>query len=136
MVPTYFCPWTLNLHIAIVLLRLRVHYSLEIKRCKSQTRIKVVEDPLLSPTEHVTWRRQPKRNFDDLVPDYVPYKPRYIGNVLFNGKLIKANANYGCFMTMNTVNRDIRHIPENIKVSFTDKLVSSWQAIEESLMDH
>ena len=31
MVLIYFSPWTLNLHIAIVLLCLRVHYSLEIK---------------------------------------------------------------------------------------------------------
>ena len=40
MVPTYFCPWILNLHIAIVLLRLRVHYSVEIKRYKSQLEFK------------------------------------------------------------------------------------------------
>ena len=39
VVSTYFCPWTLNLHIAIVLLRLRVHYSVEIKRYKSRIRI-------------------------------------------------------------------------------------------------
>ena len=39
VVLTYFCPWTLNLHIAIVLLRLRVHYSVEIKRYKSRIRI-------------------------------------------------------------------------------------------------
>ena len=36
-----FCPWTLNLPIAIVLLRLRVHYSVEIKRYKSQIRIRI-----------------------------------------------------------------------------------------------
>ena len=41
VVLTYFCPWTLNLHIAIVLLRLRVHYSVEIKRYKSRIRIRV-----------------------------------------------------------------------------------------------
>ena len=41
MVLTYFCPWTLNLHIAIVLLHLRVHYSVEIKRYKSQIRIRI-----------------------------------------------------------------------------------------------
>ena len=34
-----FCPWTLNLPIAMVLLHLRVHYSAEIKRYKSQIRI-------------------------------------------------------------------------------------------------
>ena len=42
VVLTYFCPWTLNLHIAIVLLRLRVHYSVEIKRHKSRIRIRIV----------------------------------------------------------------------------------------------
>ena len=36
MVLTYFCPWTLD--IAIVLLRLRFYYSVEIKCYKSQTR--------------------------------------------------------------------------------------------------
>ena len=36
-----FCPWTLNLPIAIVLLRLRVDYSVEIKRYKSQIRIRI-----------------------------------------------------------------------------------------------
>ena len=34
MVLTYFCPWTLNLDIAIFLLRLRVNYSEEIKHYK------------------------------------------------------------------------------------------------------
>ena len=34
----HFCPWTLNLHIVIVLLRLRVHFSVEIKRYKSRIR--------------------------------------------------------------------------------------------------
>ena len=42
MVPTYFCPWTLNLHIAIVLLLFRVHYSVEIKHYKSQIRIRIL----------------------------------------------------------------------------------------------
>ena len=37
VVVTYF--WTLNLHVAIVLLRLRVHYSVEIKCYKSRIRI-------------------------------------------------------------------------------------------------
>ena len=39
----YFCPWTLNLHIAIVLLRLRAHYSVEIKRYKSQIKIRIFQ---------------------------------------------------------------------------------------------
>ena len=36
-----FCPWTLNLPIAMVLLHLRVHYSVEIKHYKSQIRIRI-----------------------------------------------------------------------------------------------
>ena len=40
--PDLFLSWTLNLHIAIVLLRLTVHYSVEIKRYKSRIRIKMV----------------------------------------------------------------------------------------------
>ena len=46
VVPTCFCPWTLNLHIAIVLLRLRVHYSVEIKRYKSQIELEFNEDQI------------------------------------------------------------------------------------------
>ena len=45
VVLTYFCPWTLNLHIAIVLLRLRVHYSVEIKHYK-RIRIRIRLYPL------------------------------------------------------------------------------------------
>ena len=41
VVPTCLCPWTLNLHIAIVLLHLRVHYSVEIKRYKSLIRTRL-----------------------------------------------------------------------------------------------
>ena len=66
--------------------------------------------------EHVTRHRQPKCDYGDLVRDYVPFKPRYIGNVLFNGKLVKANANYGCFMTLSA-SRGHEHIPDNIRVS-------------------
>ena len=41
VVPTYFCPWTLNLHIPIVLLSLRVHCSVEIKCYESGNRIRI-----------------------------------------------------------------------------------------------
>ena len=40
VVLTYFCHWTLNLHIAIVLLCLRGHYLVKIKRYKSRIRIR------------------------------------------------------------------------------------------------
>ena len=72
-------------------------------------------DWLISRSEHVTRHRRKKPDFDDLVMDYVPYKPRYIGNVLFNGKLSRANSNYGCFMTLNT-QRSHEHIPDNIRL--------------------
>ena len=39
MVLTFFCPWTLNLYIAIGLLCLRVQNSVEIKRYNSQIRM-------------------------------------------------------------------------------------------------
>ena len=41
VVPTYVCPWTLNLHIAIYLLCLRVHYSVGIKCYKSHITIRI-----------------------------------------------------------------------------------------------
>ena len=43
VVLTYFCPWTLNLHIAILLLCLRVHYSVEIQCYKSRITIRIHE---------------------------------------------------------------------------------------------
>ena len=61
VVPTCFCPWTLNLHYAFVLLRLRVRYSVEIKRYKSQIRITVNFVPLeiyfllSSVLPHIYW---------------------------------------------------------------------------------
>ena len=68
-------------------------------------------------TEHVTLYKKPKPDFKDLVPTFVPYKPTYVGNVLFNGKLVKANANYGCFMTLNSANHGTCNIPDNLRVS-------------------
>ena len=43
MVLTYFCPWALNFHIAIALLHLRVHYSVEIKCYKVQLELSNVD---------------------------------------------------------------------------------------------
>lgn len=62
-------------------------------------------------------KKKVKPDYNDLLNVYVTYKPTYIGNVLFNGKLVRANANYGCFMTMNTTNPKACHIPDNIRVS-------------------
>ena len=53
MVVTYFCPWTLNLHIAIVLLCPRVYYSVDIKCYKSRIRIiiKAIGFPIMITDE-------------------------------------------------------------------------------------
>lgn len=67
-------------------------------------------------SEHVTLYKKPKPDYKDLIPSYVPYKQSYMGNVLFNGKLIKANANYGCFMTMQSSTASAQKIPENLRV--------------------
>ena len=59
MVQTCFFPWTLNLDIAIDLLRLRVHYSVEIKCYKSRIRImseKYVLNPLNKSSNHTLGR--------------------------------------------------------------------------------
>ncbi len=66
--------------------------------------------------EHVTIHRKPKPNFSDLVPQYAPYKPTFIGNILFNGNLVKANSSYGCFMTLNSTNPQASQIPHNLRV--------------------
>ena len=60
--------------------------------------------------------KKPKPDFNKLVPQFVPYKPTFIGNMLFNGRLLKANANYSCFMTLNTTNPFAEDIPHNIRV--------------------
>ena len=62
--------------------------------------------------------KKPKPNFSKLVPQFVPYKPTFIGHVLFNGKLLKANANYSCFMTFNITKPSAVDIPHNLRVCF------------------
>lgn len=56
-------------------------------------------------------------NFEHLQQPTSSYKPQYIGSLLFNGKLCHANANYGCFMTVNMTEMTVAKIPENLKVS-------------------
>ena len=46
------------------------------------------------------------------------YQPTYLGSVLFNGSLMQANSNYGCFMTFNVASLTQTKIPENLKVCF------------------
>ncbi len=67
-------------------------------------------------SEYVTQHRKPKRDFNDLVQQYAPYQPTHVGHVLFNGKLLTASANYGCFMTLSTNNPHAADIPHNLKV--------------------
>ena len=45
------------------------------------------------------------------------YRRIYLGNILFTGKLIKASATFGCFVTMNSDNPFRTQIPENVKVN-------------------
>ena len=52
MVLTYFCPWILNLDIAIVLLRLRAHNSMEIKCYKSQLELELGHEVFL---KYLSW---------------------------------------------------------------------------------
>ena len=58
-------------------------------------------------------------------PDYskllqeTSYEQRMLGNIMFNGKLIQANANFTCFMTINTENPAYMEIPEAYRVCFS-----------------
>ena len=82
-----------------------------------------------SPTEHVTLHMKPKTDFRDLASQNFPYKPHYLGNVLFDGKLVRANANFGCFMTLNTSNVASCEIPDNVRVRLRSDCTSwflSW----------
>ena len=50
------------------------------------------------------------------------YSHRTLGNVMFNGKLIQASANFGCFMSLNANNPAATDIPYNFRVSFNNSL--------------
>jgi hypothetical protein len=58
-------------------------------------------------------------------PDYskllqeTSYEQRMLGNIMFNGKLIQANANFSCFMTINTENPAYMEIPDAYRVCFS-----------------
>ena len=82
-----FCPWTLNLPIAIVLLRLRVHYSVEIKRYKSQIRIRMGYSLLIALVN----RRTDLHVFNDLSSSiykvYFKSNSMSLGLVLLEEKL-------------------------------------------------
>ncbi|XP_052798483.1 dynein heavy chain domain-containing protein 1-like isoform X5 [Mya arenaria] len=44
------------------------------------------------------------------------YRSEFLGNIMFNGKLVQANANFGCFMTLNITNPAAAVIPETFRV--------------------
>ena len=73
--------------------------------------------------EHV--KSKGKKNA--VAPDYskllqeTGYEQRILGNIMFNGKLIQASANFSCFMTMNTDNPAYRDIPEAYRVGKASK---------------
>ncbi|XP_013418883.1 dynein heavy chain domain-containing protein 1-like [Lingula anatina] len=66
--------------------------------------------------EHATYRPyKPKPDYKVLLHEPV-HRPVFLGNVLFNGKLLKANANYGCFMTVNSEGKGFAEIPDNLRL--------------------
>jgi hypothetical protein len=65
--------------------------------------------------------RRPKVTFSKLKQHFLNrhtnYEAPIIGNVLFDGSLIRASSNYGCFMTIDeTVGSKFAEIPDNLKV--------------------
>ena len=69
------------------------------------------------PPEFVTQHRRPKANYNDMFSNYKDYSPTYVGSILYNGKLVRANANYACFMTMTTTKGINTELPQNLRVS-------------------
>lgn len=72
-------------------------------------------------TEHLTQHRRPKVSFGNQGLQFTNrravYRSPYIGNVLFDGSLIRASANYGCFMTLDAIeSSSFAKIPDNLRV--------------------
>ncbi|XP_052095798.1 dynein heavy chain domain-containing protein 1-like isoform X11 [Mytilus californianus] len=61
------------------------------------------------------------KNKRSTAPDYskllqeTEYEQQMLGNIMFNGKLIQASANFSCFMSINTSNPGYVDIPEVFK---------------------
>ena len=66
--------------------------------------------------DRVMSHTKPRVDFSDLTTVKSPYKPTYLGHILFNGKLIHANASTGCFFIMND-NFSASRVPDNLRVS-------------------
>ncbi|GFR96319.1 dynein heavy chain domain-containing protein 1-like [Elysia marginata] len=58
-------------------------------------------------------RSQPDYSKLNAEPSYVH---RMLGNVMFNGKLMQASSNFGCFMTLNASNLAASDIPYNFRI--------------------
>jgi len=69
-------------------------------------------------TEHLTVHRKPQRVAFKIhaQPSPPAYKPSYLGNIKFNGRLISTRSTYACFMTFNNTKPSAANIPENLKV--------------------
>ncbi|XP_062587861.1 dynein heavy chain domain-containing protein 1-like, partial [Saccostrea cucullata] len=68
--------------------------------------------------EHVKLRGGRKSatpDYSKLLNDTI-YIHRILGNIMFNGKLIQASTNFGCFMTLNTGANPASQIPESFKL--------------------
>ncbi|KAK7008742.1 dynein heavy chain domain-containing protein 1, partial [Biomphalaria glabrata] len=66
--------------------------------------------------EHVkASRRRSQPDYSKLTsePSYVH---RMLGNVMFNGKLLQASCNFGCFMTMNATSAASSEIPYSFRI--------------------
>ncbi|ESP00380.1 hypothetical protein LOTGIDRAFT_173233 [Lottia gigantea] len=64
--------------------------------------------------EHVK-KRKSQVDYSKLTQEPSYFHPK-LGNIMFNGRLIPASSNYGCFMTMTTRNNTASHIPENFRL--------------------
>ncbi|CAL1542048.1 unnamed protein product, partial [Lymnaea stagnalis] len=65
--------------------------------------------------EHVKAnRRRSQLDFSKLTSD-PSYMHRMLGNVMFNGKLLQASSNFGCFMTLDASNPASLEIPYNFR---------------------
>lgn len=68
------------------------------------------------PTEHARFKgKKASPDYTKLLKEAI-YKNEYLGNIMFNGKLIQASANFGCFMTLNVTNPASGVIPEAFRV--------------------
>lgn len=72
----------------------------------------------LYSTEHARFKgKKASPDYSKLLKEAI-YKHEILGNVMFNGKLIQASTNYGCFMTVNTGNPESATIPETYRVRY------------------